>query len=146
MKKEYIIGGCIGLVFIVAIIACIVISNIKGKGEQYTPTIAKIISLNENGDINQEELITKLEDERKSRLNEFSEKIKESAQNERYSMIILSDYIVHLDNNLSLRFKSNIKEYVELVDETKEGAERKIVTRAPDGFVDWILEQIGENK
>mgnify|MGYP007069940568 CR=1 FL=1 len=144
MKKEYIIGGCIGLVFIIAIIACIVINKNKKQETPFTPTVSKIISIDENGNVNEDENKVKLENENKTKINEFAEQIKSSAENERYSMIILSDYIVHIDNNISLKFKSNIKEYVEFIDKTKEGQERSIVTKAPDGFVDWVMEVINE--
>lgn len=145
MKKEYIIGGCIGLVFVIAIIVCVIVGLFHKKETPYIPTIAKIISLDENGNI-KEEIKTKLENDNRSKVNEYAEIIKTSAQNEKYSMIIIADYVVHIDNNISIKLKSNIKEYVVYVDETKEGREREIVTRAPDGFVDWVMEQLGENK
>ena len=144
MKKEYIIGGCIGLVFIIAIIVCIIISNNRKQDVSYTPTVSKIISMDENGNINEGENKVSFENEDKTKINEFAEQIKSSAQNERYSMIILSDYIIHIDDNISLKFKSNIKEYIEYVDETKDGKERSIVTKAPDGFIDWVMEKINE--
>lgn len=144
MKKEYIIGGCIGLAFIIAIIACIVINKNKKQEVPFTPTISKIISVDENGNVNEDENKVKFENEDKTKINEFANQIKSSAENERYSMIILSDYIVHINNDVSLKFKSNIKEYVEYIDETKEGKERSIVTKAPDGFVDWVMEFVNE--
>ena len=142
MKKEYIIGGCIGLIFVIAIIACIIVSLVNKKGSSYTPTVAQIVSIDENGNIKEEDIRVKLENENKSKVNEFAEQIKTSAQNERFSMIIISDYVVHIDENISIKFKSNIKEYVEYIDNSKEGSERAIVTKAPEGFIDWILEQI----
>ena len=51
MKKEYIIGGCIGLIFVIAIIACIIVGLFNKKGSNYIPTVAKIVSLDENGDV-----------------------------------------------------------------------------------------------
>jgi len=146
MKKKYIIGGCIGLVlvFVIAIIACIVINKNKKQEVPFVPTVSKIISIDENGNVNEDDKKIKLENDNKTKIDEFAKQIESTAQNERYSMIILSDYIVHIDNNRSLKFKSNIKEYVELIDETKEGKDKSIVTKAPDGFVDWVMEVVNE--
>ncbi|MBR2704854.1 MAG: hypothetical protein IKE91_05225 [Clostridia bacterium] len=144
MKKEYIIGGCIGLAFVIAIIVCMIVGLFHKKEAPYTPTIAKIINIDDNGEIKEEETKASFENDNKSKVNEYAEQIKTSAQSERYSMIIMPDYVIHIDKNISIKFKSNIKEYVAYLDTTKEGKEREIVTKAPDGFIDWVLEQIGE--
>ena len=92
MKKKYIIGGCIGLVlvFVIAIIACIVINKNKKLEVPFVPTVAKIISIDENGNVNEDDKKIKLENDNKTKIDEYAKQIESTAQNERYSMIILS--------------------------------------------------------
>ncbi len=145
MKREYIIGGCIGLVFIIAIIVCIVVNKVKKPGSTYTPTVAKIISIDENDNVKEEEFKVKLENDDKTKLKEYTDKIEASINSgDKYGMSIICDYVIHINENTSIRFKSNIKEYIEYIDETKDGFDKKTVTRAPDGFIDWVLEHIKE--
>jgi len=139
MKKEYIIGGCIGILFVVAIVICMVVSKKVENKEPYIPTIAKIQSLDENGNVIEDENKIKLEGEDKKKIEEYTEQIKDSMQKQTFSMIILADYNIRIDEHISMKIQSNIKEYVCYVDDTKEDAKKEIVTRAPDGFVDWVI-------
>ena len=142
MKKEYIIGIVIGLVFIIAMILCIVIAKIGPKKVEYVPTISKVKSLDEKGNITDSEEVAKIEGEDKSKIDEYVKQISESAQKEKYSMIIFVDYNIRVSEHISIKIKSDIKEYVYYVDDTKDGSEREIATRAPEGFVDWIMSKV----
>ena len=145
MKKSYIIGGVVGVIAIIAIILCVVIVKKVSKKAEFIPTIAKIEKLDENGNVVEASEKIKLEGEDKTKIEEYANTIKDTAQKERYSMIIFSDYNIRINEHISLRIKENIKEYVYYVDDTKEGAEKEIVTRAPDGFVEWVMSKVNPN-
>lgn len=142
MKKEYIIGIVIGVVFVLAMILCIVIAKIGPKKAEFIPTISKVKSLDEKGNVTDSEEIAKLEGEDKSKLDEYVKQIGESAQKEKYSLIIFVDYNIRVSEHISIKIKSDIKEYVYYVDDTKEGSEREIATRAPEGFVEWVMSKV----
>lgn len=144
MKKEYIIGGVIGIVFIIAIVICIFTGKKETKKVDFIPTIAKISNLDENGNVIEADDKIKLEGEDKTKIEEYANQIKDSAQNERYSMIIFADYNIRINEHVSLKIKSDIKEYVYYVDDTKEGSEKEIVTRAPEGFIEWIMNHVNK--
>ena len=104
MKKEFIIGGSIGIIFIIAIIIGVVVSKkTDNKEVEFIPVIAEITSVDNNGNIIESDEKVKLENDDKSKIKEYAKQICETAKNERYSMIIFTDYNIRVSEHISIK-------------------------------------------
>ncbi len=138
MKKKIISGVSIVIFIAIIIVVTIIINNKNDKKkEPYVVTIAQIERDSENN-IKESNSISVTEEE-KQKLSEYVNEINANSQSNRYSLILFTDFIVHVDENISIEVSSEIKEYVYFIDNTKEGSEQRIVTKAPEGFVDWVI-------